>query len=648
MVATSSPAELWSYIFEYLERPSLRSLSVVDHGFRSIAAPLMFRAITIHQDQAPQFQLMLQQTAYNKHVRVLEVCDQLEPTLDQEDAFSKPEKVFAYLPDYWPPQKTHARDPSWQPVAALLRSLPVLTDLIWTCPQQFPTCLLRSLHDNVRFAACRLHLRTFRLRSLATTETIIDAHELELVQSPNLYSIWVCYDGDDVSGSTIRLPEAVSCAMNGVAPNLRVVRLRQAIIQMLPAFPLSASQNHENKKIRGLNSLLPLQERHCGSVEQLQLIGAGPALRAEQVVGWSECTDFNSLRTLILDADIQGEALSSLAGYNFPNLTTLALSLQIEAGMMSIPENRPYDSISGPARDFLCSLPPLRKLRLKGEIRHSSLQDVLVYHGPALRTLQLIPSGYSPHRLSLLPREVRWIGAYCRVLQNLSLQILRSRGDADEVAAYSSLGSIPCLQTLDLRLDASDYIALRNEEGIEEPDPDPAPWAPILAPAKPHFDDFDREFGSFRDSGGLLDPLKGQFRDMFVNAALDRKLVQSIFVKLSGAKPARSMPFDRVEIRSVGGGDFGKGPTPAAIATVMREIQRRWLFQTEWSSDEPGRGFRVTELEYNETLNDTHLDLVGSDLGNEDGLDPRAALIFRRLWATEGDWRRDWHSFPLA
>lgn len=201
----------------------------------------------------------------------------------------------------------------------------------------------------MRFAACRLHLRTFRLRSLAATGTNVDPHELELVQSPNLYSMWVCYDGDDVSGSTIRLPEAVFCAIYGVAPNLRIVRLRQAIIQMLPAFPSNASQIQENKKVRRLDSLFSRQERHRGSVEQFQLIGAGPALGADQVVSWSECNDFRTLRTLILDAHIKGEALTSFAGYHFPNVTTLALSLHIEPGMMSIPENRPYDAVSGPA-----------------------------------------------------------------------------------------------------------------------------------------------------------------------------------------------------------------------------------------------------------------------------------------------------------
>lgn len=635
MTADSLPAELWSHVFECLDKLSLKNLSVVDHYLHSIAVPLLFDTISVHQSKAAQLHQVLAQKAYNKHIRKLEVRDRFEPTLHFDDAFSNPHVVYDYFADRRSPQESHTRDSSWEPVAALLASLPALTDLIWTCPQQFPRCLLLILHSD-KFVGCKLHLRTFRLRSLALDEAAVDPHELELARSPNLHSVWFSCDLDNISNNDTSLPEAILCIARA-APNLRVLRLRQTIIQMTLMHP----GLQPDVTMPRWASYLPNTEHAGGQLEQLQLTGPGLDLSPHQIVAWRDCTDFTLLRTLVLDIRIEEKTLVELANCKFASLVTLSMYLDIEPGMMSSPENR-EDTMSELARTFLCSLPPLKQLRLRGELDHGCLFDVLKHHANRIRKLELFAGGFSPHRLSLWPDEVLWVGDYCPALETLNLQMLRTRGDEKEVAAYSSLGSIPRLQTLLLTLDASDYISLRNDEGAEAPD-----WNPFPAPPKPHFDNaFDMEFAGFTDMGGDLDPRKGHLKDMFINAALDQSLVQAIFSKLSVAKPPRGLSFDRIEVKSVGGGDFGVGPIKPVIAEIMNEIQSSWVVEKSKVSNEQ---FRIRNISRDQSTSSRPEKNCSED-GIGRLLDSSLESIFRHVWpkSGEGAWRNDWYSLPLA
>lgn len=675
MAVTKLPTELWDRICEYLNKPSVRNLSLTDCYFRSVTANRLFRAISIHANQAAQLQQVLQQGVYMKHIRVLEVYHRFEPTLRDDDSlFTYPRDVFlkrdapTYYPGEYPPEEVyvnpedaHRPEPNWDLVADLLRSLPALSDLIWTCLQQLPLCLLRILHDDKRFATCRLHIRNFGLSSLATSYETVDSHELELVQSPNLYSVWFKYDRDDSYNNDDRLPEVVSYATRCLASNLRIVRLRQHIIPLMT--PVSGGTNLHSifaRATRLLESILPSHGDKIGRLEQLQFAGYSytERLDAKQIAGWRDCTDFSALQTLVLDTYITNEVLTSLASCHFASLTDLSLKLEIEGSSMATSardKERLSDTTSLPARDFLCSIPPLKKLRLTGEFDHSYLRDVIAHHGTSLRTLQLVSKGYSPHRLSLLPSEVASIGHRCQAsLKDLRVQMLRSSGEG---AACSSLGSIASLQTLHLTLDASDYTALRNDEGIEPPIHDPGtPYAIVLAPPREHFDDFDQEFGGFDGCSDLLDPLRGHFKDMFVNAALDQNLARAIYAKLTSAKDtlSRSIPFDRVDLQTIGGGDFGQGDVQSEVEQLTNELQRRWVVQRNWTSAE--EQFTLTELECDRLYSTSHRRIAeseSSDRKNMDvrELDPRVEIIFRRLWpakANGSDWRNDWHSFPLT
>jgi hypothetical protein len=106
----------------------------------------------------------------------------------------------------------------WKPVAALVKQLPELQDLIYRCHMQFQPCLLETLHQSLPH--CRLHIDPFKLRSLNDFST--DPYECVHATSPCLYRIGV---NCDMHGSiTAKLQtlnyEAVQSMVAGLAPNL--------------------------------------------------------------------------------------------------------------------------------------------------------------------------------------------------------------------------------------------------------------------------------------------------------------------------------------------------------------------------------------------------------------------------------------------
>jgi hypothetical protein len=94
---------------------------------------------------------------------------------------------------------------SWQPLAVLIRNnFKHISDFIWVCKNQLTSCLLEALEQPHPF--CRLHIRTFRLRSLRVPEGetassieiqddnvetygIADLYEQRLIRSPLIHSI---------------------------------------------------------------------------------------------------------------------------------------------------------------------------------------------------------------------------------------------------------------------------------------------------------------------------------------------------------------------------------------------------------------------------------------------------------------------------
>lgn len=635
------PTELLGHVCDYVDSTSLQSFSLVNKVCRPVTVPALFEIISIEPQEALQLQQALKPGGYlePKHIRTLEIRSGLSRTIrDLQETFPDPK----FLADFFPDGYQQVEDPSWRQVLELLEDLPVVTDLIWACKQQFPPCLLR--HIEQMLPSCRFYLRDFWLRSLVkgVAETV-DPYELKLVQSPNLHSIWFSYNIAHTWNNKYKMPETVSRTVQGLAPNLSQVCLWQ---EMMGAEPDYSEYAH---LIRTLESATSTLSYGKGRLESLCFTGHSQYLTAEMVDQWVRCTDFGVMKKLVFDCRIGLAALVQLAGCRFSSLVVLDLKLAVEDSTDSYTRAHPEES-SKPAQEFLCSIPSLKTLKLSGEMEYSRLREVILHHGRTLRTLCIQPMGYSSARLSFPPVEVSWIAGHCLVLEDLRLTMHRSKGDKSETAAYSAIGKIRTLQSLTLTLDASDYTSLRIE-GEESED--------YLADAKAGFDEFGREnTGMGETFHGSSDPRKGHILDMFVNAALDERLACSIHAKIIDARPCRAFALNTVELQSDGCGNFGTASVPTAVARVANEIQHRWLFQLKYRFSTTGV-LEVHELPHKHLLRTSNHYILGitrngvadETAAKDNKLDCKIEPIFRRLWPAQPEdshWYSDWHSFGLC
>jgi hypothetical protein len=221
-----------------------------------------------------------------------------------------------------------------------------------------------------------------------------------------------------------------------------------------------------------------------GLLQCLEVMVGDDYMDRQVIETWRTNASFSDLQILELHSSIKQDALELLAtSCNFPSLTTLVLSFLTRN--MQRPQTREYFEI---ADRFLHSLPPLRTLKLAGDLSCLSVDSILEHHGIALRALWLSPSD-GDKRLS--PGDITRIELHCPLLEDLGLALRRSKGDATEVATYKALGFFRKLQDLSLTLDASNYdIFLEHAlAGLEDDEEVPE------TPSDPSFvDEFDNQF----------------------------------------------------------------------------------------------------------------------------------------------------------
>lgn len=491
--------------------------------------------------------------------------------------------------------QTYENDSLWWPLARLLKHLPGLVDFIYACPPQLPPCLLQTLHKHL--PACRLHHYTFFLRCLNGNLTNPDPHELALVTSPCLYSIHVRYGDTKGQGSNGRPSYqrgVINNMIEGLAPNLKEVHLFR--------------ETRERKQITARPRLPP------------------KAWRRATV----EAVTFTSSRALLHELEIQG------------NMNGFALrSSELHLGRSLIDDWKTRVDFSA-----------LRVLKL----RHP------VALGPNLRKILLsssfntTSSRYRPKdAANFSPSQILLLAHHCPGIENLRLQVRRSRGDSDEVAAYKALGRFPRLRHVTLTLDASPPRWLR----VEGAPPSENPTANTYTNVEDHYDEYDAEL--------LLDgpwPFRrGHVRDVFVNSAVDETLARDIFdviasTRMTGHPSQRSL-FDTMIIRVVGGTDFCggmmTGPPGRDLRPYITNLARDWFLERGVRDDAPDLVHVVelgrTKREESDSEERGHVFRNETLLRRDNGY----LEIFRRLWPAarsvpaqgSSDWRDDWKSWPL-
>ncbi|QKX58921.1 uncharacterized protein TRUGW13939_06049 [Talaromyces rugulosus] len=293
---------------------------------------------------------------------------------DQADAYQiRSELGPIYTPVTWSASEEQVNE-GWGPLASVIEKCNNLTDLIWSCENQFPPCLLRAIerkHPN-----CRLHLRLFRFHSL-TASGEVDGYERELVESFNLHSISVRPFPNGLNGKPDYNMDAFYHVLNA-APNLKHVSI------------LPASQSEELGRSlaeddgwKGFQPpLRSLEERSLSSLMLLY----GHELKVEDLSKLSKYTDLSKIRFLTLEGVTDPEVFTYLS----KNVTFASLEM---LDIHSCPQGDRGDSTSFAAAfsSLLNNLEPLKDVRLSGYLMNSLVESVVRRHGQTLLNMTLHP-----------------------------------------------------------------------------------------------------------------------------------------------------------------------------------------------------------------------------------------------------------------
>lgn len=627
------PAEISRRVCEYLAAnpPSLHAFALASRQCYAAATALIFRRIHITvkcRDQlvadVQRWRQVLERSSSLRHVRRLVIDGHMrkhpgaQGDDEEEDPFCTsdatdddpfdPRWADVHIPYEEPLSIINAMTPAWSPLADFIRQLPALAEFDYGCANQLPLCLLNALHSHTR--ACRLTIRTFHLRSLGQPD--LDQDELAVITSPCLYSINVRYDIYYSSGVEDYHEEAVQDIVAGLVPRLKQVRLYRSPAGWSPA--LKKALETPRRPWQGFPNHVKKQEESSGSLQALQLAGFG-RIDGRHLETWSKHTNFSVLETLELPFEVHVSALTwAAAACPFTSLSSLTLMLYLEER-----SHISLDEYTVAAASFLRSLNPLSVLAISGSVGSDVFDVIMERHGRTVRKLYLEPDA-SADLVVLSPSEISRIRHGCLMLEHLTLSIPRTKGNAQEVAIYKALGTLPKLQSISLTLDASysDPSASQQE-----------------TPVNPCFDPFDQAF--FDDRAGVLRRVRnGYIREAFINSALDEKLARAIFHTISASKPLGAFPLERLTLRVMGGGRFGVLLVLCSIEDVITQLARSWLIERDPRDDRCGE---VIVRELNPPDPDDGSQLM-----------PEVQPIFRKIWPESregGNWREDWQSFSL-
>jgi len=637
----SVPLEVLYLICEYIDqthKSSLQSVALVNKRLHSIAITLLFRTVKISVEGREKLVQDVQLIPMNavKHVRHL-ILDGWMPPL-QLDTKQPPERLsdarkhssFAYeilvdnsfrskyqvyrshyveLDDF-PPDVKDEREKAWNPLAMLLQQFSALSTLAYNCLDQFPPCLLNTLH--VYHPDCKLIINTFHLRSL--THGSLGDYECALATSPCLHYISVVAAPNPRRQPTLNtgaVLDLVSCL-----PNLKEV--------LVPStYDWETLPGGEIKLVEGPGLKRVLVEQNQIQVPAvLRRLEWQPCVT--HLVDLSKRVDTSAIEVLglrITYKNYKGLLHHLAASCTFPSLKTLKLWFWFTSPAMW---NEEDDGV----RRFLGSVPPLKALKIDGYVSIATFHTIMEHHGKNLRRLHILSGRFHPSLVFKLS-HVEMIKSSCPHLHELTLSIQRTVGDITEVTIYKTLGSFAKLQSLFLILDCS-YRGDESEEngsnqGLDLPQDGRAvrrvariPWGQQHE-IEPPWDDVVR---------GIL-----------INSAVDKNLARAIFRAISAGKQAGDLPLELLQLYPIGAGK----PLSGAGRIISNT---RMCFSRSWQVERNPRDDRQDELVITELRQPKPEEL--KRLREPD----RLLKIISSIWPPANsdepyDWRASWHSYPL-
>lgn len=639
----SLPFELLSSICEYvalIHEPSTLDLALVNHTLHAAATASLFYTIRIEVQSPAKLTKDVEDLSSllarrgSQHVRCLVISGRMRRRSSyvlhlmrfphdkgisrnnntRKEAKPRPsvfhfDQALRLAPSQESFRAAYENDGAWRPLALLIAGLPNLADLVYRCRDQLSPCLLQALE--VHQPNCRLHMKTFGIRCLH--EDHPDPHEFAIAKSPCLHSVCVAHDthfpptGEDDS------EDAVMKYIVGLAPNLKEVstisvRKRYRRTDHRPGW-----QNFKELDFK--------QESVLRFLQVLDLDGSFGIPLGE----WLESTDLTTLKTVRYHQQITlTQILHMRLEFNFRVLTTLGLHL------LDPPSPRDREMYQLELGSFLKELLSLQCLELVGEVTRAVFLVVLQVTTPSLRKLCLLHHKDLPRRGFIeTDDDVKRIGGSFPCLEELILNITRSRGNAHEVAIYQALGSMPKLRSLSLTLDVSKSCqGPRPEPGR----PFPLPLSlPLSSPNDATFDDYDRQ-----TFDGMPFYRNGHVRDLFINSAIDSSLACAIFHKMSAVQPTQTSLLGFLQLQSC-----IRGTLTPDLRSIAAHLSRSWTVKRAVDQD---KFDTVIAIEEKRDVNEDEASL-------QPRLNGRIGEIFRRIWPEKkkgSDWREDWKSYPLC
>jgi hypothetical protein len=521
---------------------------------------------------------------------------------DEDDPYIiQPHPRVEFEPTGWKegfsPEKRARTDHAWTSVACFISTL-TLKDLVWASTEQVPLCILSTLHKH--FPSCRLHVHTFSLRSLYYSADIssgVEESEYLLATSPCLYSIVGPYSFSDRS-KTYYNSQALLQMISNYSPNLRRVQVYHSLA---PSGEIH-SIRHRSSPWGGFSPQYHVELHTSASSTtkgQLHMLAIVSKLYLSELETWESCTDFSFLVTLDFLHGVELEALSKLAEMAGMGTFINLQELRIEGGF---PDDDPAE-VDPIFERFIAALPPLKTLVVVG-VEDATLTTILQHHAPGLRHLQI------KRRILSLPNVHELVNT-CSKVRELTIEILRTGGDAEEVKKYQAIGHMPDLISLTLKLRCSEY----------------APTGPDALCISMNF------------------PGKDFIHQALINAALNEVLAKSIFATIRKSDTQAISPLSRVELHMDGLHTINNNMTDCAFQNAARWIARSWVFQRD-PRDTHCHEFTLRELGLRDRLR------AGREFYKT--LDSRSghrrwSNIWKKIWPGSGDtWKDNWHSFPLA
>lgn len=314
---------------------------------------------------------------------------------------------------------------------------------------------------------------------------------------------------------------------------------------------------------------------------------------------------------LKLESHINSDAFEYLASdVDFTCLKTLVL------------RGVPMDSSLPAAKSFLKNLRPLSSLTIKDWHEKFVAEDILHPHGPNLIELRQ-EDDFEGLIYAITHRDLSKIAQSCSSLQYLTLALDRIEGNAQEVARYRTLGSLPKLRCVSLM-----FQLWVPWEFIYERDDGNSTYDPCL-------DEFDQQIPGVSE---FTQPSNSLIRLRLINCALDPALGRAIFRAISAGKPESSVPLEKLSIQMPNVeylGDFDETPSPLewVLPYLSRPLQVMRNVRDDCRDE--------LLVEQKEPDPDVYL---------PSELPEWLQAIWRRVWPEKmaDEWWNDWHSLPLA